>query len=205
MFRKFGVLLLTFTSGWCSVIIPEELPSLLSVAYSNIPPIKKGTDSRVGFGFAFGNHADFQVMLELGPQTETKKLAETGFSTNSKRQALYSTTNKVTKNGQKADSGNYLQTWAQQMKQPPKKVHKPLPRPGEVPNLEDSVVELVKNQKGEYEIHQPKPGHISQKVMDDLKRLYGIKKEEAQNLGEQKRTEEEIKKITEDLSNVDLD
>ncbi|KAI8433223.1 hypothetical protein MSG28_015301 [Choristoneura fumiferana] len=100
--------------GCCSVIIPEELPSLLSVAYSNIPPIKKarasrqewtysrlphllrtiilgfdhscwlvlrnrlqtGTDSRVGFGFAFGNHADFQVMFELGPQTNTAPLSE---------------------------------------------------------------------------------------------------------------------------------
>jgi hypothetical protein len=33
-----------------------------------------GTDSRVGFGFRFGEHADFQVQLELGPQiyTQTK-------------------------------------------------------------------------------------------------------------------------------------
>lgn len=52
-------------------IIPEELPSLLSLLYSNIPPVKKGTDSRVGFGFKLGPHADFQVMLELGPQTNT--------------------------------------------------------------------------------------------------------------------------------------
>lgn len=28
--------------GASAAIIPEELPSLLSVAYSNIPPIKKG-------------------------------------------------------------------------------------------------------------------------------------------------------------------
>jgi hypothetical protein len=66
------------------------------------------------------------------------------------------------------DTGSYLQKWAQKMKQPVKTVAKP--RPGEVPNLEDSVVELVKNAQGEYEIHQPKPGHIPQKVMDDLKR-----------------------------------
>lgn len=40
------------------------------------PPYITGTDSRIGFGFAFGNHADFQVMLELGPQTETMKLSK---------------------------------------------------------------------------------------------------------------------------------
>lgn len=72
-------------------------------------------------------------------------------------------------------------------------------------NLEDSVVELIKNEKGEYEIHQPKPGHMPQFVLDNLKKLYGQKKEEAQRLGDQKRTEEDVRKITEDLSNVDLD
>ncbi|XP_034187116.1 snustorr snarlik [Osmia lignaria lignaria] len=54
-----------------SLIIPEELPTILSLIYSNIPPIKKGTDSRVGVGFRLGEHADFQVLVELGPQTET--------------------------------------------------------------------------------------------------------------------------------------
>ncbi|KAJ9593920.1 hypothetical protein L9F63_014634 [Diploptera punctata] len=57
-----------------ALIIPEELPSLLSVIYSNIPPIKKGTDSRLGLGFRLGEHADFQVLLELGPQTNTQPL-----------------------------------------------------------------------------------------------------------------------------------
>ncbi|XP_015171390.1 PREDICTED: uncharacterized protein LOC107063803 isoform X2 [Polistes dominula] len=54
-----------------SLIIPEELPTILSLIYSNIPPIKKGTDSRLGIGFRLGEHADFQVLLELGPQTDT--------------------------------------------------------------------------------------------------------------------------------------
>ncbi|XP_031782797.1 uncharacterized protein LOC100115352 [Nasonia vitripennis] len=59
--------------GHCanSLIIPEELPTILSLIYSNIPPIKKGTDSRLGLGFRLGEHADFQVLLELGPQKET--------------------------------------------------------------------------------------------------------------------------------------
>ncbi|KAH8265994.1 hypothetical protein KR038_009768, partial [Drosophila bunnanda] len=57
-------------------IVPRELPSILSIVYSNIPPIKKGTDSRLGFGFRLGEHADFQVMVELGPQKETRPIGE---------------------------------------------------------------------------------------------------------------------------------
>lgn len=56
------------------LIIPEELPTILSLIYSNIPPIKKGTDSRLGMGFRLGEHADFQILLELGPQTETNPI-----------------------------------------------------------------------------------------------------------------------------------
>lgn len=33
-----------------------------------------GTDSRLGFGFRLGEHADFQVLLELGPQKETRPI-----------------------------------------------------------------------------------------------------------------------------------
>lgn len=58
------------------LIVPQELPSVLSVVYSVIPPLKKGTDSRVGFGFRLGNHADFQTILEIGPQKYTKPLGE---------------------------------------------------------------------------------------------------------------------------------
>ncbi|GBP20534.1 hypothetical protein EVAR_78913_1 [Eumeta japonica] len=39
-----------------------------------------GTDSRIGFGFAFGNHADFQVLLELGPQTNTNPIVAVAHS-----------------------------------------------------------------------------------------------------------------------------
>ncbi|PSN54015.1 hypothetical protein C0J52_10167 [Blattella germanica] len=63
-----------------ALIIPEELPSILSLIYSNIPPIKKGTDSRIGVGFRLGPHADFQVLLELGPQTNTQPLGPDGDS-----------------------------------------------------------------------------------------------------------------------------
>ncbi|KAI8124822.1 hypothetical protein FF38_09016 [Lucilia cuprina] len=60
-----------------ALIVPNELPSILSLVYSNIPPIKKGTDSRLGFGFRLGEHADFQVLLELGPQKETRPIGDT--------------------------------------------------------------------------------------------------------------------------------
>ncbi|XP_068622078.1 uncharacterized protein snsl [Battus philenor] len=202
--------LFLFSFGAASVIIPEELPSLLSVAYSNIPPIKKGTDSRVGFGFAFGNHADFQVLFELGPQTNTMALNGQSFATNNKRQAPSSPPPKINKNREKflqTDAGKYLQNWAQKMKSPQKPVYKKpdTSRPGEVMNLEDSMVELVKNEKGEYEIHQPRPENMPQYVLNNLKRLYGEKKDETQKLGEDKRSDDEVRKITEELSNVDLD
>ncbi|CAG4949350.1 unnamed protein product [Parnassius apollo] len=214
MVVKLIIFLFLFSFGACSVIIPEELPSLLSVAYSNIPPIKKGTDSRVGFGFAFGNHADFQIMFELGPQTNTMNLTGQPFPTNAKRQVPTLPPQKINKNREKfyqTEAGKYLQSWAQKMKSPQKQAQKKpeVSKPGEVMNLEDSVVELVKNEKGEYEIHQPRPGHMPQFVLDNLKKLYGQKKEDAQipnaQKTEQKRSDEEVRKITEDLSNVDLD
>jgi len=37
-----------------------------------------GTDSRVGVGFRLGDHADFQVLLELGPQLNTQPLGPAG-------------------------------------------------------------------------------------------------------------------------------
>ncbi|KAH8262692.1 hypothetical protein KR026_007144, partial [Drosophila bipectinata] len=67
---------LLYTQHASTFIVPRELPSLLSIVYSNIPPIKKGTDSRLGFGFRLGEHADFQVMVELGPQKETRPIGE---------------------------------------------------------------------------------------------------------------------------------
>lgn len=37
-----------------------------------------GTDSRVGLGFRLGPHADAQIVLELGPQTNTRPLGAAG-------------------------------------------------------------------------------------------------------------------------------
>lgn len=53
-------------------VIPNELPTLLSIVFSNVPPVKLGADSKLGFGFRLGPHADFQTIIELGPQENTK-------------------------------------------------------------------------------------------------------------------------------------
>lgn len=48
-----------------------------------------GTDSRLGWGFRLGDRADFQVMLELGPQTNTQPLAnQEDKNANSKRNTV---------------------------------------------------------------------------------------------------------------------
>lgn len=70
------ILLFLYEHATC-LVIPEDLPTILSLIYSNIPPIKKGTDSRIGVGFRLGEHADFQVLFELGPQTETDPIGNT--------------------------------------------------------------------------------------------------------------------------------
>lgn len=57
-----------------SFIVPEEFATLLGLVFSTIPQVKKGTDSRIGFGYRFGNHADTQVILELGPQVSDASL-----------------------------------------------------------------------------------------------------------------------------------
>ncbi|XP_060533088.1 uncharacterized protein LOC132706042 isoform X2 [Cylas formicarius] len=79
-------------AGLAAFIIPDELPSILSVIYSNIPTLKKGTDSRIGWGFRLGDRADFQVLTELGPQINTQPLANQG-DNNNKREALNSLSN----------------------------------------------------------------------------------------------------------------
>ncbi|KAL9923735.1 uncharacterized protein LOC119635541 isoform X1 [Glossina fuscipes] len=73
---SFLILCFAYLAFSNALIVPQELPSILSLIYSNIPPIKKGTDSRLGFGFRLGEHADFQILLELGPQKETRPLGD---------------------------------------------------------------------------------------------------------------------------------
>ncbi|XP_026322719.1 uncharacterized protein LOC113232264 [Hyposmocoma kahamanoa] len=56
------------------LIVPEDVSTGLAAVYGFSPRFIKGNDHRVGFGFQFGNHADFQVLYEFGPQVYTKPL-----------------------------------------------------------------------------------------------------------------------------------
>jgi len=88
--------LLVGNYGISALIVPDDLPTLLSLIYSNIPTFKKGTDSRVGWGFRLGDRADFQVLVELGPQTNTQKLANQGDENgNNKRNTMNSLANQL--------------------------------------------------------------------------------------------------------------
>ncbi|XP_040170831.1 uncharacterized protein LOC120904684 [Anopheles arabiensis] len=103
----------SFTNAF---IVPEELPSILSLVYSNIPPIKKGTDSRIGFGFRLGEHADFQVQLELGPQLNTRPIgAAAGSSKRYVDNDEYA--NSVRNPTRPGGSTSWLQAWSKQTKQ----------------------------------------------------------------------------------------
>ncbi|XP_045457903.1 uncharacterized protein LOC123668156 [Melitaea cinxia] len=189
------------------LIVPGEVPSILDTAF--LPPFKKGTDSKAGFGFAFGNHADFQVVLELGPQINTMPLTSQPFPKNSNsnkiRQAPVLATMKIDNREKnvESDAGNYLQNWAQRMKSK-QKIVRQLEKPTDVHNLEETKVESVKNEKKRYEIQLPKPGYIAQFILESLKKIYGQNKKEAKKMVEEKRIKD-VKKITEDLSNVDMD
>ncbi|XP_052867306.1 uncharacterized protein LOC128273399 [Anopheles cruzii] len=110
------ILLLAFdvVSFTNAFIVPEELPSILSLVYSNIPPIKKGTDSRIGFGFRLGEHADFQVQLELGPQLNTRPIGAAAGS--SKRYVDNEDYANSIRNPPRSGS-SWLQAWSKQTKQ----------------------------------------------------------------------------------------
>lgn len=47
-----------------------------------------GTDSRLGWGFRLGDRADFQVLVELGPQQYTQPLGNQGDNANNKRNTI---------------------------------------------------------------------------------------------------------------------
>ncbi|GJQ85894.1 hypothetical protein Trydic_g21750 [Trypoxylus dichotomus] len=113
-------------------IIPNELPTILSLVYSNIPTIKKGTDSRLGWGFRLGNRADFQVLVELGPQTNTQPLGDQPQATNSKRNppdtlanVLYAQRQHEKAHFSNTDGGKWLKEWSQYISEGPLPIKKP--------------------------------------------------------------------------------
>ncbi|KAF6207008.1 hypothetical protein GE061_018245 [Apolygus lucorum] len=99
-----------------SLFVPEQLPTLLSFVYTNIPPIRKGIDSRVGFGFRLGPNADVQVMLELGPQQNTAPIGPQKADGNSKRETrIPQHKYKYQPSKYRAPvKGSWLQAWKQQ-------------------------------------------------------------------------------------------
>ncbi|XP_017771881.1 PREDICTED: uncharacterized protein LOC108559205 isoform X2 [Nicrophorus vespilloides] len=111
-----------FTSKVSPFIVPDEVPSLLSLIYSNIPTIMKGTDSRLGWGFRLGDRADFQVLVELGPQKNTQKLGNQDDGGNRKRNVannivsnLYAQRQREKDHISNTDGGSFLQQWSQNM------------------------------------------------------------------------------------------
>ncbi|KAJ8956106.1 hypothetical protein NQ318_016560 [Aromia moschata] len=133
--------------GSRSFIIPDELPSILSVIYSNIPTVKKGTDSRFGWGFRLGDRADFQVITELGPQIYTQPLGNQGDgSGNNKRNALNNLANTLYAQRQQdkkikqeqsndakpdTDAAKWLKTWSKSMNKNKENEALPMePKPG---------------------------------------------------------------------------
>ncbi|KAL1132479.1 hypothetical protein AAG570_010434, partial [Ranatra chinensis] len=125
-----------FSGTSCGLFVPEQLPTLLSFIYTNIPPIKKGTDSRIGLGFRLGPNADFQVLFELGPQQSTLPLGPDGGGT-SKREI-----DKAAWKGPQKKSKNQLEALLLRQKIPSQTYN--LEENNEYPYLDQDVVNHLK-------------------------------------------------------------
>ncbi|EFA05392.1 uncharacterized protein snsl [Tribolium castaneum] len=115
------------------LIVPDEIPTILSVIYSNIPVLKKGTDSRLGWGFRLGDRADFQVLVELGPQTYTQPLGNQGDNNSNKRNTLNTLSDTLYAQRQKekqqkqekqkeisdTEGGKWLESWSKSVREKP--------------------------------------------------------------------------------------
>ncbi|XP_055386580.1 uncharacterized protein LOC129615406 [Condylostylus longicornis] len=120
MLKFFVIFFLIAAKCTSAFVIPQELPSILSLVYSNIPQIRKGHDSRYGFGFRLGDNADIQFVLELGPQSETRPI---GLDTATSRKRAVSqsdfnestesiTLKKIQKDKKLAEAENWLKNWS---------------------------------------------------------------------------------------------
>ncbi|XP_044260668.1 uncharacterized protein LOC123008739 [Tribolium madens] len=131
------------------LIVPDEIPTILSVIYSNIPVLKKGTDSRLGWGFRLGDRADFQILVELGPQTYTQPLANQGDSSN-KRNTLNTLSDtlyaqrqrdkqqkqeKQEKEKEISEGGKWLETWSKSVREKPAEAEAQEVPPGAKPGI----------------------------------------------------------------------
>lgn len=82
-----------------------------------------GTDSRLGWGFRLGDRADFQVLVELGPQTNTQPLANQAENpNNSKRNSVNSLSDELYAKRQhdkkiaKTEGATWLENWSKSVK-----------------------------------------------------------------------------------------
>ncbi|XP_022125953.2 uncharacterized protein LOC111000713 [Pieris rapae] len=74
--------LLLISCGSAFIVVPQEITTLIDFILKFLPPFRKATEqSRIGFGFAYGNHADFQTVVQFGPDKEKKD----AFSTSKRR------------------------------------------------------------------------------------------------------------------------
>lgn len=65
-----------FAFSWraCARPVRTESYGRLAGIVLLVSILATGTDSRIGVGFRLGEHADFQMLFELGPQTETEPI-----------------------------------------------------------------------------------------------------------------------------------
>ncbi|CAG9798328.1 unnamed protein product [Chironomus riparius] len=207
-------------------IVPQEIPSLLSLVYSNIPPIKKGTDSRIGFGYRFGEHADFQVQWELGPQKETQPIGDK--STQSKRNIrptdeyqLLKTIRKEEKIKYEATtSKSWLSNWfdnvrksfteAETTTKQPEVVRAPRISASALQQLKKLYESAEKNKTNETEndsrTEEPlSVQHLPKAALDILQQPNNPQHKLRFVNNKNNRSKERVDSITRDLANVDLD
>lgn len=194
-----------------SFIVPEEFATLLGLVFSTIPQVKKGTDSRIGFGYRFGNHADTQVLLELGPQKNTQKLGSDGSSDSSsftsKREVDPEDFKKI------ADSKDWIQKWSQHMAEEQKSpIVVTTDRPEEGPTVkvkpfipESSLQQLVQLYKTPQDPMKGSSSMDSVIQFQDRHRVF-LKRPSAEKLNNfAQQQKHEKKKLSDDLMNVNLE
>lgn len=68
-FNNLNTTLVNHSEGFISTVEIRRLKENIIL----LPITIKGKDSRFGFGFRLGNHADIQTIFEIGPQKYTNK------------------------------------------------------------------------------------------------------------------------------------
>ncbi|XP_070503112.1 uncharacterized protein snsl [Chironomus tepperi] len=226
MQKFYGLLLLSSSLVILSeaFIVPQEVPSLLSVIYSHIPSIKKGTDSRIGFGYRFGEHADIQVQWELGPQIRTQPIGDK--STQSKRNIRPTDEFQLLKTIRKEEKFQYetttakswLSNWFDSMRKSFQEAETTTKQPEvtRAPRISASAIQQLKklyesaeknnsNDTIENESKTEEPLSVQHLPKAALDILQQSNNQQQLVSNKNNRSKERIDSITRDLANVDLD